>query len=156
MQYPIDLWDFLLLKMMAPQVMFVVVLTRIKIIMGWKQSMTKTPQGLKLSASHLLADRVQGFLPFLYITAMPSYMYCECFVSHSGATGSIFLSRLSARSLADRNRCTAADSGNRLPLPGAQPAPSHPSTSTPPPAHTWNKIRVCPAKRERNYPPSFC
>lgn len=103
MQYPIDLWDFLLLKMMAPQVMFVVVLTRNKIIIGWKQSMTKTPQGLKLSASHLLADGVQGFLPFLYITAMPSYMYCECFVSHSGATGSISLGRLSARSLADRN-----------------------------------------------------
>lgn len=43
MQYPIDLWDFPLLKMMAPQVMFVVVLTRIKIIIGWKQTMAKAP-----------------------------------------------------------------------------------------------------------------
>lgn len=43
MQYPIDLWDFLLLKMMAPQVMFAVVLTRIKIIIGWKKTMTKAP-----------------------------------------------------------------------------------------------------------------
>lgn len=43
MQHPIDLWDFLLLKMMAPQVMVVVVLTRIKIIIGWKQTITKTP-----------------------------------------------------------------------------------------------------------------
>lgn len=43
MQYPIDLWDLLLLKMTALQVMFVVVLTRTKIIIGWKQTMTKTP-----------------------------------------------------------------------------------------------------------------
>lgn len=129
MQYPIDLWDLLLLKMTAPQVMFVVVLTRTKIIIGWKQTMTKTPQGLKLSVSHFLADGVQRFLPFLYITAVPSYMCYECSVSHSGATGSISLGRLSARSLPDRNRCSAADSGNSLPLPQAQPAPSHPGTS---------------------------
>lgn len=103
MQYPIDLWDFPLLKMMAPQVMFVVVLTRIKIIVGWKQTMAKAPWGLKLSASHLLADGVQGFLPLLCITAIPSYMCYECFVSHSGATGNISLGRLSARPLAGRN-----------------------------------------------------
>lgn len=37
MQCPIDLWDLLLLKMMVLQVTFLVVLTRIKIITGWKK-----------------------------------------------------------------------------------------------------------------------
>ena len=43
MQWPIDLWDLLLLKMMVPQVTFVVVLTRIKIIIGRKQTKTQAP-----------------------------------------------------------------------------------------------------------------
>lgn len=52
MQCPIDLWDLLLLKMMVPQETLVVVLTRVKIIIGQK----KQPQHklLRLKAFYCL------------------------------------------------------------------------------------------------------
>lgn len=51
MQCPIDLWDLLLLKMMVPQETWVVVLTRVKIIIGKNKTKHKL---LRLKAFYYL------------------------------------------------------------------------------------------------------